>query len=237
MTQWYQMNKKLFEKERASLAKHYPLLCLIIVGENYCLNDVAFLSEERAIIHGTYELKLPNSNRTINYSLNLITPKNYPKYPPIMYCNDPKLPINTIDRHILKDGEACLGVPTEINIKWRKNLTISNFLENIVKPFLIWQSFYEFNNKPPQWGERSHNTKGILEFYSELIKTHDKNIIINFLKLLQRKNNPKGHEICPCGSGKHLRNCHRDLLSNLRESISSNDAKFDLELIIREDNK
>ncbi|MGW8159496.1 MAG: SEC-C metal-binding domain-containing protein [Desulfoprunum sp.] len=33
--------------------------------------------------------------------------------------------------------------------------------------------------------------------------------VIDFIRLLARKHTPQGHELCPCGSGNKLRNCHK----------------------------
>lgn len=46
--------------------------------------------------------------------------------------------------------------------------------------------------------------------------------------LLARKNQPKGHETCPCNSGKKLRNCHRDVLYDARQRVAWQHAAYDL---------
>lgn len=81
-----------------------------------------------------------------------------------LFCNDPKLPIGVIDRHIMIDGSACLGVYADIMIRWSLEPNIVNFLENFVAPFLVWQAYYDAHQKPPSWGERSHFAKGIIEY-------------------------------------------------------------------------
>jgi hypothetical protein len=96
---------------------------------------------------------------------------------------------------------------------------------------LAWQLYYDAFGKPPEWGERSHGIKGILEYYAEFLNMSDHHAIINFMKLLSRKNHPKGHEFCPCGSKRRIRHCHCELLQNLRYKIPWIDVANDLELI------
>jgi hypothetical protein len=59
--------------------------------------------------------------------------------------------------------------------------------------------------------------------------------IVEFMRLLARKNRPKGHEICPCGSGERLRNCHRELLYSIREKVAWQYVAKDLDDVLRDD--
>ena len=52
------------------------------------------------------------------------------------------------------------------------------------------------------------------------------------MKLLAKKNRPKGHEHCPCGSGERLRNCHRELLYSTREKVVWEYVVKDLQAVI-----
>ena len=136
MPQWYENNRKLFREERMAMASVYPLLRLAVVYPGFKLNSVCFLKQECAVVHGIYSLSIPDSTRQIDYRISILLPSKYPKIPPEMFCNDPKLPIGEIDRHIMKDGRACLGVQADINMRWAAGPTIVEFLENIVEPFL-----------------------------------------------------------------------------------------------------
>ena len=58
-----------------------------------------------------------------------------------------------------------------------------------------------------------------------------------FMNLLARKNQPKGHEECPCGSGLRLRNCHTDLVRKAREQVDRQDVCEDISTIEQSLNK
>jgi len=237
MAQWYEGNRKLFREEREALASAFPLLRLVVVGPGFKINSVCMLKHECAIVHGVYNLPIPDSCRQIEYGIVLVFPSNYPKRPPEMFCNDPNLPIGDIDRHIMRDGRACLGVHGEISMRWLLSSTIVGFLESFVAPFLAWQAYYDAFQKAPPWGERSHFAQGILEFYGEILGMPADSSVIGFMRLLARKNRPKGHELCPCNSGERLRNCrdHRDLLYELRERVAWQKVAHDLGVLERGD--
>jgi len=219
MTPWYKSNPRLFREERGTLVSAAPLMGMIIAGPDYRLNQVSLLEHESVVIHGTYGISIPDSEDQIEYGICILLPDRYPKQPPVLFCNDPKLPVGVIDRHILSDGSACLGVYADLMTRWLKKSDIANFLENFAAPFLVWQTYYDAHQKPPSWGQRSHYSEGIIEYYAELLSMNNKQSIIGFMKLLARKNRPKGHERCPCSSGERLRNCHRQLLYSTREKV------------------
>jgi len=235
MAQWYENNHKLFREERKALALSYPLLMLSVVGYGFKVNRAFCLEHECAVVHGTYGLQIPDTRRQIDYRIVLAIPRSYPKFPPVMFCNDPKLPIDNIDRHIMKDGRACLAVYAEIRKRWPPGSNIVYFINELVDPFLAWQTYYDAFQKPPPWGERSHYKRGILEFYSELLGRPIDSTIEGFIRLLARKNRPKGHEPCPCNSGKKLRNCHRDFLYEIRKQVAWQDVTHDLVILTQID--
>ena len=237
MAQWYKNNQKLFCEEMRTLASACPLMRIEVVGPGFGINNVSTVKHESAIAHGTYILRIPDSTRQIEYGIVLLLPKNYPKKPPEMFCNDPKLPIGNIDRHIMIDGRACLGVQADISIsmRWSPDSTIVGFLNDLGAPFLAWQAYYEVYQKPPPWGERSHFSQGVLEFYAELLGRTADSSVVGFMRLLARKNRPKGHEPCPCDSGRRLRECHghRKLIYEIRERVSWQDVDHDLKVYLQ----
>jgi hypothetical protein len=233
MTPWYRSNQRLFRTERVALASAAPLMGMVIVGPNYWLNKVSVLRQESVVVQGTYEIAIPDSNEQIEYGICILLPEKYPKQLPVLFCNDSELPIGNIDRHIMADGSACLGIYADLMTRWSIKPDIVNFLEDFVAPYLVWQAYYEAHQKPPSWGQRSHCAEGIIEYYAELLGFNKSQPIVEFMKLLARKNQPKGHEMCPCGSGERLRNCHRQLFYSTREKVSWEYVIKDLQAVLK----
>ncbi len=235
MTPWYKSNQRLFREERAALTAAAPLLGMVIAGQNYRINNAGVLKQESAIVHGTYGIDIQDSTEQVEFRICILLPEKYPKQPPVLFCNDLKLPIGNIDRHIMDDGSACLGVYADIMTRWTMKPNIVNFLDGFVAPFLVWQAYYDAHQRPPYWGQRSHFTEGIIEYYAELLGMNKCRSVVEFMKLLARKKRPKGHEICPCGSGVRLRNCHRQLLYSTREKVDWEYVAIDLQTVLRDD--
>lgn len=227
MKRWYN-NYRKFQEERIRVAEAYPLLRLVIAPPGFSINNVLYLEEELAIVHGSYELGSPDLCESIDYRIVVIMPVDYPKSPPLLFCDDPKLPLGIIDRHIMYNGQACLGVNAEIGMRWQAGSTIVDFLRQLVQPFLVWQAYYESFGKAPPWGEREHFEAGIISFYKEILKIEDDRHIRAFMTLLGRKNQPKGHEPCPCNSGKKLRDCHRATIGEARKILKVRDVQRDI---------
>jgi hypothetical protein len=230
MEGWYKNDRRRFEVERRALSEACPLMQLIFAQPRFKLNDICKLKQEHAVAHGTHCLSFPDGGNEIEYKIAIVTPADYPKRYPDLVCNDRKLPIGNLNRHIMSDGQACLGVSADIGMRWTANLTIVDFLHDFVSPFLVWQAYFDAYGHPP-WGERSHGDKGIFEFYAETIGVQEESSILGFMQLLSRKNNPKGHELCPCNSGKRLRDCHRDLVHELRRRLSWKNVNRDLDFV------
>ncbi len=63
-----------------------------------------------------------------------------------------------------------------------------------------------------------HGTEGIVEFYETILGTSEDKTILAYLGILKR-DVIKGHWPCPCGSKRRLRNCHGELINELRTRI------------------
>jgi hypothetical protein len=83
-----------------------------------------------------------------------------------------------------------------------------------VRNYLIGNSLVE-RGEPWPHGDRSHGVAGVLEFYGDLLGTSDPMTIANFLLSIV-KGKVRGHWHCFCGSGKIIRNCHKDAVEQLR---------------------
>ena len=169
----------------------------------------------------------------LGFTIDLEIPGNYPRGIPKLWCNPQEIPWE-IDRHVCPDGLACLCVSTEYRKHWPPGSDLSDFLDTLVRPFLVGQAYYQDHGRWPAGHERSHGLAGIIEAYEDLLAplgAVDQPVIENFARLLARPSHPKGHEPCPCGSGQRLRNCHRSLLMELRRMIDAEHAKADWELL------
>ena len=176
----------------------------------------------------------------VGYSVNLLIPDRYPQDIPELRC-DPREISWDIDRHVYpRTGFACLCLLSEYRFHWPHGSNLADFLKDLVQPFFVGQAYYQVHGRWPAGAERSHGREGVIEAYRDILSSlgpATSETIQRVMELLVRKNHPKGHETCPCGSGKTLRHCHRDLLATLRRQIDPRHATSDYRTLVEFEDK
>lgn len=210
---WYLRDPAMAERERHRIMQAFPELSLE--------TDNA----RSAVVTGVLRIV-----GDLGYSTYLIVPNDYPKGVPVLWCDPKEIPWN-VDRHVYADtGRACLCVTSESRVHWPPGSDLTDFLSRLVVPYLLGQLYYDVHGHWPPTGQRSHGREGILEAYREFLEplgSVSENVIHDTMRLMARITDPKGHDICPCGSGRKLRKCHRLLFSQLRRSIDRQHAQID----------
>lgn len=116
--------------------------------------------------------------------------------------------------HIYEDGTLCLGTPAEIMIKLGDEFSLLRFIDNYVIPYFVTYKYYVKYRIMP-YGERSHGTEGKIEFYKEYFNVDSKDKLIKILEYICNKDY-RGHNLCPCGSQKKIRDCHGDFILEIK---------------------
>lgn len=200
-----------------------------VIRENYP-NLHYRIKEEIVFLSGELEFNATYNNINIQdkYSIKIVFPDDYPNTFPSVIETGNRIPKNY---HKLIGDRLCLGTPMEVSCFFNKAKSIKPLIDILVIGYLYRYSYLEKYKEEP-FAERSHGVKGKLEFYSEVLGTSDVPVIIKYLKIIFR---PKfgGHLLCPCGSGKQIRNCHQkniSELSNISKAIISDDLEQLLKL-------
>lgn len=118
--------------------------------------------------------------------------------------------------HRYKDGGLCLATNSDIILSCLNDdiFDIDCWFEKYVKSYFFTYEFYQRFGYYP-FGERSHGAIGILEFYQDFFNVDSP---VTAMKCLNFTIASKyaGHLLCPCGSGKKIRNCHSKELYNAK---------------------
>ena len=113
------------------------------------------------------------------------------------------------DWHKYNDGSCCITVePAEI-LKCKHGITVLEYIEQQAIPFLanfIHRKVIGFYKN----GEYSHGPSGLVEFYSGLLKTSDRELWVKYFKYTFRNENfdDSRNKLCFCGSNKKYKRCH-----------------------------
>lgn len=158
-----------------------------------------------------------------SYKIQAGVTAGFPAEEPVVFETGGRIP-RIADRHVFpEDGNCCLGVWEEWLLT-APDHRFETFLTGPMHDYFVSQTHFEINGLWP-YGERSHGVLGVLESYADLLGVSpDEKVIADYLHLLSRQK-IKGHALCPCGSGKRLRDCHSDDLRRLSQRIPSVMAK------------
>jgi len=217
MKPWYVANPEAFQGFKRAIDGKYATLRVIVE------NDIVY-------IRGGLILEAADGRELDRYSIEIQIPDDYPRSVPVVREIGGRLP-KIAERHFNPaDGTACPFFRDERYKHYPQDSTIIDFIEGPVKSFFLWQTDYDLNKGKSSFGGRGHGVEGIIEFYSEELKTNKLPVIERFLNYLTAKK-VKRNWNCYCGSGKQLRYCHIDKLNDLRTKILRSDAKESLNQI------
>ena len=202
---WQKRNPDLYATEISAVRRRFP--------------DVSIEeSKGRILLKGLFPVRTKCGSTLRQYRLLVVFPPNYPEWIPDTFMLEPDVK-HIVERHIEINGRACLCLPHEIRSYFPGEIRFEAFVDRLLTPWLIGQAYYDEHDHWPPWLTREHGKKGILQGFSDLLAIKDLNAVERYARLLVRKNPAKGHELCPCGSGRKLRNCHSDLYHRCRESL------------------
>jgi len=201
---WQKRNPDLYAKEMSVVRSRFP--------------DVS-IEDSKGPVHleGLFPVRTKSGSILRQYRLLVVFPPNYPDWIPDSFMLEPSVE-HIVERHIEKNGRACLCLPHEIPSILTGEIRFEAYFDHLLTPWLIGQAYYDEHDRWP-WPTREHGKDGILQGFSDLLDIKDFNVVERYARLLIRKNPAKGHELCPCGSERKLRDCHSDLYHQCRECL------------------
>jgi len=178
-------------------------------------------------ISGTYNLDVKVKDKIYQekFAIVINLDKTSVTKIPEVYLPQIKIPFKF--EHIYKERRnlCCLGLNYEIEYAWGKNHTFIDFLRFVLDPFLVNYLEYKVNTKYID-GDRPHAQHGVIDYYSQFFPSISskqlKNTLIYCLNRILKKEFVRGHNPCPCGSGKNIRKCfHKKELEEFVNSTNS----------------
>ncbi len=193
----------IFEEQVSAVIEKYKELSFKIEDGIPCIFGAIILADEYGDIEDTYQLAI---KAVINYPYNF----------PLLFETGGRIPKN-FDWHIFEqNGNCCIASPPEEIIICNSGLTLLSFIDNQVRNYFYSQIFRNQNGYFLK--ERSHGSKGWIEFFEETFMTNNIfNIEFGLNQILEGKKISRVSD-CFCGSGKKYRKCHKksyDILSKL----------------------
>ena len=138
-----------------------------------------------------------------NFDVKIIIASNYPKTIPQVFVFGSRL---EKCEHRNKNDLLCLETEHTLKAFLKQKPSLKEFLQKFLTPFFLGYVYFEKYGKY-LFGERGHGDIGIIEMYQERFDTKDRKLVLDLLEIVARKKY-RGHLLCPCKSGKRIRNCH-----------------------------
>lgn len=150
------------------------------------------------------------------FDIRIELPDLYPRREPKVFEVGGRVPREAA-RHINPDGDCCVTV-WENWLVTVNDHSIGNFLSGPLNEYFLGQLWFE---KTGQWpfGERAHGSSGLEEAYADALGIPNRRRSLLYHLRLLSQDWPKGHWPCPCGSGRPLRNCHREETLNMHQRV------------------
>lgn len=163
------------------------------------------IDEERISLIGSITVNISSLGFTLykTYRIEVIIPLDSDELP---YVLDIGNQLNCTYPHRYSDGKLCLETDTNIRIRFIDGFSLKTWMEEYVETYFFSYEFYQRYGEFP-FGERGHGWDGIIQTYSDFFHEVDSIKTIRIMAAISN-NRYRGHELCPCGSGKKLRSCH-----------------------------
>lgn len=154
-----------------------------------------------------------DDNYRDSFNIKITIPENYPFQFPKLFELDEKT--KQIDSsHIYKDGSCCVCCLQEEDIRKRKGITVIEYINEYVIPFLANILYYrecgEYAN-----GEYKHGIDGVIQYYQELLNKQQIDDILSEIDIIAT-NKFRRNTKCYCGSGLKFKKCHLATVNQIK---------------------
>lgn len=203
-----------FDEVKATIAFDQPKLNAVRDGRDIIVQGSLLLVED--------DDSASPAGPISEFDVKIVIDDRYPKQEPRVFEVGERIP-RCADRHINPDGACCVTIWEDWLLR-ADDTSFAAFMNGPLREFFLGQYWFERTGKWP-FGERPHYEDGLVEAFADVLGiSQKKKDVIYYLRLLAQPW-PKGHWMCPCGSGHILRHCHKDNLNVLHGKVPPNMAK------------
>ena len=153
---------------------------------------------------------------TDSFEISMRIPDVYPDDLPLVTETGGRIENNY--EHVFTSGTLCLGVPIEMRRVFSQQPTLLGFINKLVVPYLYGYCYWKKYSEHP-FGERRPGGEGIIQYYIEQLHLNDEFTALAFIRFLY-EHGYRGHERCPCGSGRKVLKCHGPTLRALHREYT-----------------
>lgn len=207
----------LFERDFADVQEYFPKLSY---GRNR--------QHKIWIISGELDICDVRGNYWNTFDVKIVVPESYPHCVPIVMEKSEIIP-RDIDWHISENGICCLDSDNNLIVLSRHGINLKDFIAEKIYPFFANQ-LYKLQENKYAGQEYKHHVEGIIQYYIEDLNIPSAEDIIVFLEHIIHKKDLTRNRLCPCRSGKKIKNCHEKTIGIIK-TIGREKMIYDLKKI------
>tara|TARA_R110002111_G_scaffold115634_10_gene176609 strand:+ start:63 stop:725 length:663 start_codon:yes stop_codon:yes gene_type:complete len=159
--------------------------------------------------------------------VELRIPKEYPEIPPEVTELQGKVVSNY--EHLNHDGTFCLAVPIAAKLAFKKEPNLRGFVNKLVISYLYSYCYWLRHGEYP-FDDSPHGLSGFVDYYEKQFGTGLSPELFSGIEKIV-KYGYRGHHLCPCGSGKIVRNCHKQVVMDLSQEEVRRQLAHEVEAI------
>jgi len=170
----------------------------------------------KLILRGKLSIIDKDGKHWEDYDVEIHSTDNFPKEFPRLFETSGKIP-RIADWHVYENtGSCCTKIPPEEILRCRKGITVSEYIQEEVLPYLFNQTHRRIEGYYIN-GEYSHGAVGIYEYYADLLNTGTNiKLTLQLMKYIATHDRPSRTSLCFCGQKVKFRRCHRDAFDKLK---------------------
>ena len=163
-----------------------------------------------------------------DYELSIVVSEDFPASVPKVRLSDGA---PATYPHVDSDGTLCLGVNGEIAMAMNNSaVPLIAFYDEVLLPNIYAIEYYRRYRVMP-FGDRSHGSQGVLEFYREFFDVDDESAVCQLLRAAAFRSPYRRRGKCPCGSKLRATHCHANHIDQLRACVDKSILMDDLALV------
>lgn len=147
------------------------------------------------------------------FEIEIRIPNEYPDVLPEVVELQGKVVSNY--EHLNSDGTFCLAVPIAEQLAFKKEQTLLGFVNNLVVNYLYSYCYWRQHREYP-FDDSPHGLEGFVDYYEKLFEIELSPELFSGIERII-KYGYRGHHPCPCGSGKIVRKCHKQVVMDLAQ--------------------
>jgi hypothetical protein len=208
------------------------LLELEVVILDKCPLWQTSITDNQLVVVGDLDVIDTDGQKWESFRIKIIIEEDYPKTIPTVFELSEKLSKDMSTHFFERDESCCLGFITGIRLTLKDDSSIISFIELIVRPFFIQQTYRLKGDESVYLKEIGHQYGGPFDYYMDYFNVSEPSQVIEILMKTLGVGSYKfsPNEECFCKRGVKYKKCfgHKNKIITLMRYVGEKNLRIDL---------